>query len=687
MRSRAIDKSNNTELFRATTFWVDVSSPSVKNVVPAEGTSKLSSLLTISGSASDSPSTGKVHTINIRIKQESPLAYWNGTVFDIDLTEPDEAWFTPTLSSDATYWYYPFDSSKWSDGTAYKLESKSIDKTGKYSLTYSTANFTIDYSTPTTYATTPSNGSYLKTFSSIDGYATSNDISKTYVSIKNMYTNLYWDGANDFNSGPVIWRPITPTNHTSTATWSYTSLTQGKLTSGVSYYVMCFSSDTSNPSLIETPSGARSTLFVYDSTEPITAILTPNANYHNSSLSTISGTAEDYPAFSGARISTPLASIEMYILMHASNSSTTEKYFNESDFVENGGEIYWVNISTLNQPAWDYFDNDLYWTQNSSYTIKTKDTDRAGNVQGTQFAYTSKMFWYDNVKPTSTVTMPPTGNHSYNTFTTISGTCVDSVAGSVTLSTVTILIQDVTLNSTYYNINSQTWVSGSEYWNYVSTNAAGTIWQKILPDDSAWTNAHQYRIKSKAKDLATNEEVPSSGNTFVYDITKPTSVITMPANNMGYMTVPTLSGTAYDAFGLTNLKISIKQNEPNGYYYDTVTSSFTEAVETWFDAKTSGNWTTWYSTRTSANSWNDILESGKWYIIRSSANDIAGNWQTTASSNVFTFDNIPPVTVIESPVQSSTMSALSTISGTSTRSEGKPGTCSFPLPTPCSPAT
>ena len=102
VRSQVTDKSRNAEdPYQSLYFWVDVTTPTVLNLAPSTYTAVISNLPTISGTALDTPSTGKIDTVRIRIREASKPGdttpnYWKDSTsaFDYTDTEGELAWFT-----------------------------------------------------------------------------------------------------------------------------------------------------------------------------------------------------------------------------------------------------------------------------------------------------------------------------------------------------------------------------------------------------------------------------------------------------------------------------------------------------------------------------------------------------------------------------------------------------------------
>ncbi|MCK5559641.1 MAG: hypothetical protein KAJ51_03570, partial [Thermoplasmata archaeon] len=104
-----------------------------------------------------------------------------------------------------------------------------------------------------------------------------------------------------------------------------------------------------------------------------------------------------------------------------------------------------------------------------------------------------------------------------------------------------------------------------------------------------WTSGGQYIIQSRAKDIAGNIELPSSGNLFTIDYDLPTSVIEYPTNNIWVNNLDEITGIAIDTggAGLSVVEISIQHSFDDKYWDGrTWTNS-----EQWLPASGAEQWT------------------------------------------------------------------------------------------------
>jgi hypothetical protein len=146
---------------------------------------------------------------------------------------------------------------------------------------------------------------------------------------------------------------------------------------------------------------------------------------------------------------------------------------------------------------------------------------------------------------------------------------------------------------------------------------------------------------SNAQDLAGNANNTATSSTFTVDNTNPASIVTTPdaTNNsgFGYSTVPTVSGTASDVNALNTIYLSIKNATDGTHWWSGTDWSVTEESASWLPVTTgTTNWS--YDAASAHVTWTVNSD----YLIKSKAIDTAGNIETPASGNTFTFINSHP---------------------------------------------
>ena len=374
---------------------------------------------------------------------------------------------------------------------------------------------------PNANITAPTNNAYINsTPYAITGTATDNGgtgIEKVEVSTDLGYS---WDLASD-TSGNGSW-----------ATWSY-NWTPLPLPYIIRFRV------TDNAGDVETP-GADIPVEV-DYTAPTTVIATPkDGAFIEGTSCNITGTASD----DGPGMPTWVKKVEVSI---------------------NGGA--WT--AATGTTSWSY---SWTLTADGNYTIKSRATDNAGNVEtpGTGVIVT-----VDKTAPTSAITAPVGGAIIKGTSCSIAGTAADGAGSGV---------QKVEVSTN----GGSTWIAatGTTSWSYTWT----------LPADG------NYAIKSRATDNAGHVETPGAGVSATVDNTAPTSSRTAPSGDMAITVASyTITGTSSDGTGTGVQKVEVS----------------TDGGSTW-------------NVATGTTSWSYIwaVPAAGSFNIRSRATDAAGNIET-----------------------------------------------------------
>jgi PGF-pre-PGF domain-containing protein len=188
-------------------------------------------------------------------------------------------------------------------------------------------------------------------------------------------------------------------------------------------------------------------------------------------------------------------------------------------------------------------------------------TNDTGNVVNTN------NLTIDTSTPTATVTVPVNGNY-YNSLTSVSGSCNDSVSD---ISGVNITIFNVT-GGTYWNGSTALWDAAV---SWISTTLGGDYdtWSNSTSSIS-WTNNSQYRVNATATDNGSNVGATDS-NSFTFDNYAPTISSLSPASGSSTTnTQPTISAALSDSgSGVDNSSVIIKVDNVNQTSNATVTYS------------------------------------------------------------------------------------------------------------------
>ncbi len=288
------------------------------------------------------------------------------------------------------------------------------------------------------------------------------------------------------------------------------------------------------------------------------------------------------------------------------------------------GTTWFPATDTAVNPALPWSSWSYLWTlpANGSYTIQSRSTDRAGNIQQSP---ASANIVVANPLPTAAIGYPAVNaNIGSASSRVITGTAAQAASG-LPLQKV-----QVTVYPSATPPGSPTWVdaTGTTSWSYSWT----------LPVDGAYT------ILARSLDSVGNISAIDSTNSrsVTVDVTPPTSTIDQPANPYMQGHVIQVSGAFNDNLsGVSTVDMTIT-NASN----QTVSSGQAQ-LDT-----INKRWT--YTSNI-----NVPLPDGA-YLVSSRSTDIAGNQQTVPGTTTITLDNVQPHTTINStPVDPSSSSSPS----------------------------
>ncbi|MBA3052143.1 MAG: hypothetical protein FP827_03520, partial [Candidatus Omnitrophica bacterium] len=379
--------------------------------------------------------------------------------------------------------------------TAYVYASQRTNYTNAYTCGYDyvkisdglNGKVTADLTQPSSVIVLPDEGGIYNQLSAFTGSAQDSvKLDKVCVKLSTIDESLYWDAGLSSWTASGVWNDT----QLNGSTWAFSvpALTDG------AYLVRSRAEDMAGNFELEGSTGsANAHTFSFDSEGPDCGFVIPQENEFVNTLSQVLGTSYDGIAGVG--------SIELAVQKLIDNL-----WWNGTGWAS--AESYNVCEGTSN---WSYnISNPESFFQESEYMLKVRGEDNAGNISDS----VSRNFTYDTVAPTSTILVP--ADDSYlNSLMEISGTSYD-LNGS---SEVRVSIYDQT-DSLYWN--GAVWIS-TQIWNLTDGT---TNWIYAI---SNWSDGHYYLIQSKVKDLALNEEIPSAGNVFKYDIAPPSAVTSLNA--------------------------------------------------------------------------------------------------------------------------------------------------------------
>ncbi|MFN0117549.1 MAG: hypothetical protein ACKVQC_04550, partial [Elusimicrobiota bacterium] len=653
----------------------DVTAPTSAIQVPAH-LGQYNSLIILSGIHSDgSTNNSGTSIVQLRLKRATDNNYWTGAAWS-----GSDTWFSASLHTSSWTYTVSYPTATWTDARDYTINVRAQDIQGNLATTFSTFTFSYDISAPTATVTSHSEGQYVNSAPTISGTSVDNYVGVTSVEIsirRDTIPNAWWDPTlPGWTTVSEYWitASSTASNPTPWDTWAYNTLSAGLTFSNTSYYVRVRGKDgtgsyQTNPTTFT---------FIYDNAIPTIGIIAPDTAAPSwlSSLTTISGTASDN---FGLRTSTGIE-IRIYDEIGATYIST--------------GTNNWTPLN--GSTSWSF--TSPTWTNNIRYRIEARAYDRASNVST---AYSTATFTYDVYqaspeRPNSVVTGPIDGGY-INSLSNITGTAQDNNQGGIDV--VEYALKDLTSNQ-WWNNSAGLFNSMSEHWNNTTETIAGNpsiTWTTTLSDDSQLVTGRDYAIYSRANDKVTpdpgNYEVTFTTNTFMWDVVRPTTSITVPGTG-GFPPSSYLTGSAtfyggyYDgASGVVTNPTCLNRND------NTLTTSRIEYLlsnqsvnpaQYWkpdYDASQNPLWTgAWVTTIPTdwpdvcvfASSWSvptpDMSSfNGNYFLLVTRAQDRATNVQNSftvgVASNSFTVDVQAPDARITVPLQSY-RNSLPTISAT-----------------------
>jgi len=278
-------------------------------------------------------------------------------------------------------------------------------------------------------------------------------------------------------------------------------------------------------------------------------------------------------------------------------------------------------------------------------------------------------FRIDQTKPAAYITKPAHNDRWYS-LDEISGTSADPGSYPSGVSKTMVTIKH---GSDYLQQDKISWGEAVS-----SFTVTGSPWILSL-DTNAWTNGETYTIIARSYDKAGNIEDEDTAPTdsaveFICDRTKPETYIVTPVhktnNYDNYSQLLVIDGTCYDAFGITDVKISVYKELGAKYWHDSE-NNWGDGEE-WFSGNLSGNATYWWYAKVNFNTSCDYLIKARSYdSVTPTPNDEGdpvanGEDEGTASFHRVTIDMIEPDSLIQSPVDGNAYSSLpkTSISGT-----------------------
>jgi len=236
-------------------------------------------------------------------------------------------------------------------------------------------------------------------------------------------------------------------------------------------------------------------------------------------------------------------------------------WWNESGW--QGSPIF--NPVTLYTSSWTYSTLPT-WENGVNYLLKPKVQDDLGGV--TESTWTIS-FVFDTNPPDSGITQP-IYNQKRKQLNLIQGTAKDT-SSPLDVGNVEIRIWDLGQATTeYWDSDNSTWTLESDTWITTSGGAADPGVQASWSWGSSgvsWRDQHKYKIESRSKDSAGNQEASYGWTEFWWDVTEPVSAVSIPQDGDNLNSLTTIEGTASDTYGVSKTEIYI-YDETDSVYWD-----------------------------------------------------------------------------------------------------------------------
>jgi hypothetical protein len=258
---RAIDGAGSTTTLKDA-FYVlkDTAGPQIAFLLPAS--LFRSELAAVSGTSSDANGA-----VGVELKfQKSPPGgnYWDGAGFD----SGSEIWF---IASGTAAWSLA-PGIPWTDGTSYRIVARASDTLNNYSAPYSTADFTMDASSPSAAVTLPAAGSTVTALPVISGTSAdpgglASGVSVVELRLRRNSDGRWWDFFAERWSDAAVSSAAAGTNPWS---WTPTETLKANLANGASYFIAVRAVDSAAPS--NSGGFAEGTTFYFSDPNPPAAV-------------------------------------------------------------------------------------------------------------------------------------------------------------------------------------------------------------------------------------------------------------------------------------------------------------------------------------------------------------------------------------------------------------------------------
>ncbi|HNT98283.1 MAG TPA: Ig-like domain repeat protein, partial [Elusimicrobiales bacterium] len=670
-------------------FFVDNTSGTAAVSFPAEGMQR-SAVSLASGTVADEFSGVAGALLTISYETGGDTWYWDG------------AWSSPTVRSVlgpagtpgalSSSWSYTGLSGAWTSGNVYRFEACAIDQAGNTQESGCPAvEWLFDQAAPSAGVGEPaSNGGFRSPVDPLDLVSgTAQDspshafarLDEVQVRIKNVNDSLYWNGS-DWTASADTWLSSAGWN-ASSADWSVSRPTCPA--EGVNdwcthkrYDINVRAYDKAVPS--RNLSQATTRYFYYDSTLPsVEQLFEPDLAYEDASsfAGNIYGEAKDSEDGNRSGVA--------YVDVAVRNPATggignwwDGAVFGiiDNDCTAGAAGGCWLAASTgteVNYKVPWNFTSTPTWTSNQSYRVRARVRDNAGNY----YVYT-RDFVYDNSGVPSVALVSPVNNRSYNNSNNplpgISGTASDLfqvVSASIAVREAASKLCWSVAGSTFSIPSVADECPANAWYTAASLTGGPPVYDWNWGGSLTLQDHYAYQAKARTMDQSgkTNQ---TAFVTFYYDVSRPTSSVTSPAQASFIRTLASIGGTAVDdppnASGVSGVQAALRRYDDKWWDGSDWTAQHAgEPEETdWLATACVPGSCVLPWTKTAGLPAPAQLGAGA-YALYSRAYDVAKNTQAVlADPSLFTWDVTGPAVALTTPTAAGTgvYSAMPLIGGT-----------------------
>ncbi|MFH1725763.1 MAG: hypothetical protein ABII00_14225, partial [Elusimicrobiota bacterium] len=583
------------------TIFIDITPPEARVTVPTEGaTFSPASMPIIQGTAEDDVSG--LDTVDVMISKLDGGAsyYWTGSGFAAAAT-----WLSGAEIAGGN-WSYDVAGVSFDNNVEYNFRARGTDNAGNTkpdAQVHPGRNATTDLDGPEPSIVIPANGLIVNFLDTISGTAADalSTVSQTSVSVKEVLTAKWWDGASfSLPSEGPSWDAA---GGASPESWKYVK--SFTFTDDNIYQIKAQATDN-----LQNVRSTGPVVIYFDTSKPRSDFTGVSDDAHYSSLATISGTADDDANTYALR---KVASVEVHLFDTTQNKTYDGSNWATSPSGDLLDDSHWYAASFGGQSSGTWTYASPTWQDTIRYRVVVRATDAAGNVEVSRstFNFTYDFYKPDPEKPDSSVLFPAQDQFFNARFSSFTGTTVDNPRGII--SQVQVRVRrlpntELAESTTYY------WDNIAEDWSPTEpavvnwpladsqdppfdTNSEPWEWpapQSGLAGQNFWTQNYKFDVISRTVDKAGNVEVKYSTVTFNYDLNHPTATVTFPVN-AGFVSLTGLvRGTAAELWPgeIENVEVRVSSGTGPRWYY--TGSTWTTTTETWLAATLSPDTTAWW---------------------------------------------------------------------------------------------